>query len=71
MKYKTLIATLLMGSALTMNAASKIDHIEPADWFAGMKNPQLQLMVYGKDIRSAEVSTDYPGARIDSLVRLD
>ena len=51
MKYKTLIATLLMGSALTMNAASKIDHIEPADWFAGMKNPQLQLMVYGKDIR--------------------
>lgn len=71
MKYKTLIATLLMGSVLTMNAASKIDHIEPADWFAGMKNPQLQLMVYGKDIRSAEVSTDYPGARIDSLVRLD
>ena len=36
-----------------------------------MKNPQVQLMVYGKNIRSAEVSTDYPGVRIDSLVRLD
>ena len=28
-------------------------------------------MVYGKDVRSANVSTDYPGVRIDSLVRLD
>ena len=28
-------------------------------------------MVYGKDIRSAEVSTNYPGVKIDSLVRLD
>ena len=54
-----------------MNAAQKIDRIEPTNWFVGMKNPQVQLMVYGKDIRSAEVTTDYPGVRIDSLVRLD
>ena len=58
-------------TTLSMNAAQKIDRIEPANWFVGMKNPQVQLMVYGKDIRSAEVSTDYPGVRIDSLVRLD
>ena len=55
-----------------MSAAAKIDKIEPANWFAGMKNPQLQLMVYGKDIASVkDVTTDYPGARIDSVVRLD
>ena len=54
-----------------MSAALKIDHIEPANWFTGMKNPCLQLMVYGKDIRQAEVTTDYPGVTIDSLVRLD
>mgnify|MGYP002226495760 FL=1 len=24
--------------------------IEPAFWWSGMKNPELQLMVYGKDI---------------------
>ena len=54
-----------------MNAAQKIDRIEPTNWFVGMKNPSVQLMVYGKDIRSAEVSTDYPGVKIDSLVRLD
>ena len=50
----------------------KIDRIEPTDWYVGMKNPTLQLMVYGKDVASVtEVTTDYPGVRIDSLVRLD
>ena len=60
-----------MGATISMNAANKIDRIEPTDWFVGMKNPQVQLMVYGKDIRTANVTTDYPGVRIDSLVRLD
>lgn len=48
-----------------------IDRIDPTCWYAGMKNPSLQLMVYGRDIRDAEVATDYPGVTVDSLVRLD
>ena len=36
-----------------------------------MKNSSLQLMVYGKNIRDSHVSVDYPGVKIDSLVRLD
>ena len=57
----------------TMNAAKlKIDRIEPTDWYVGLKNPQVQLMVYGKDIASVNsVTTDYPGVRVDSIVRLD
>ena len=51
----------MMGATISMNAANKIDRIEPTDWFVGMKNPQVQLMVYGKDIRTADVTTDYPG----------
>ena len=70
MKKSSLLA-LLMGATISMNAANKIDRIEPTDWFVGMKNPQVQLMVYGKDIRTANVTTDYPGVKIDSLVRLD
>ena len=59
---------------VTMSAAKKavIDRIEPTDWYVGLKSPQVQLMVYGQGIRDVEnVSTDYPGVRIDSLVRLD
>ena len=68
---KEIITAVMLGATLTMSVANKIDRIEPTNWFVGMKNPQVQLMVYGKNIRSAEVSTDYPGVRIDSLVRLD
>lgn len=53
------------------NAQVKINRIDPTDWYVGMKDPTLQLMVYGQGIRGAEVTTDYPGAKIDSLVRLD
>ena len=68
---KKILTALLLGTTLTMNAAVKIDRIEPTDWYVGLKDASLQLMVYGKDIKTANVTTDYPGVRIDSLVRLD
>ena len=61
----------LLLSAMTMNGAVKVNKIEPADWFVGMKNPSLQLMVYGKDIKNADVKVDYNGVKVDSVVRLD
>ena len=65
----TLLILLLI--LLSANAKVKITCIDPTDWYVGMKDPTLQLMVYGEGIRDAQVSTDYPNARIDSLVRLD
>ena len=56
---------------MTANAAVKVDRIDPTNWFVGMKDPSLQLMVYGEGIRSAEVTTDYAGVKVDSIVRLD
>ena len=71
MKKSLILISLMLCIATTMKAAMKIDHIEPANWFAGMKNPSLQLMVYGKDVKNADVTIDYPGVRVDSIVRLD
>ena len=79
-RYVILLA--LVALTTTMNAAKKtanpstrqgvVERIEPTDWFVGMKNPSVQLMVYGRGIRDvADVTTDYPGVSIDSLVRLD
>ena len=73
----TMSASMLTMSAsmLTMSASKNktvIDRIDPANWFVGMKNPQLQLMVYGKGIAAVQnVTTDYPGVRVDSVVCLD
>jgi glycosidase len=37
-----------------------------------MKNPSVQLMVYGKDVKNVKaVTTDYAGVTVDSVVRLD
>lgn len=54
-----------------MNAAVKVDRIDPTFWYAGMKNPTVQLMLYGKNIKQAEVTIDYPGATIERIVQLD
>jgi glycosidase len=35
--------------------------VEPPSWWAGMNNPELQLLVYGPDIASTEVDFSYPG----------
>ena len=51
--------------------APNVTRIDPTNWFADMQDPTLQLMVHGKDIKFADVSTDYPNVKIDSLVRLD
>ena len=65
----------LVTQVLTMSAAKRkvvIDRIDPTDWFVGLKNPQVQLMVYGKNIAAVQrVATDYPGVVVDSVVRLD
>ena len=66
-KIALLSATLLAASA----SAQLVDRIEPPHWWAGMADQSLQLMVYGKDINQADVSTKYPGVKIDSIVRLD
>ena len=50
-KRVTLLLAFFFSSTIAMNAAQKIDRIEPTNWFVGMKNPQVQLMVYGKDVR--------------------
>ena len=72
---RTLLLTALLIQVMSMSAAKQkltVDRIDPTDWYAGMKNPKVQLMVYGQGIRDVQtVTTDYPGVRIDSLVRLD
>ncbi len=70
MKKIFLLITLALYTTM-MNAAVKVDRIDPTFWYAGMKNPTVQLMLYGKNIKQAEVTTDYPGATIERIVQLD
>ena len=50
----------------------QIDRIEPEFWYAGMKQAQLQLMVYGPGIGQAEVALgEYAGVSLEEVVRLE
>ena len=68
---RIILSLSLILCVMTIRAAVKVDRIDPANWFVGIKNTSLQLMVYGENIRQADVTTDYDGVKIDSIVRLD
>lgn len=40
---------------LSIFSFAQIQKVEPAFWWHGMKNPELQILVYGKDISKYEV----------------
>ena len=67
------MAAIALATSLTMTSAPKIkiQNIEPQNWYTGMRDATLQILLTGPGLRDADVTTSYPGARIDSLVRLD
>ncbi len=63
MKKRLFLGLLL----LTLRAAAQspgIDRIDPTNWFVGMKNPAVQLLIHGKNIGAATVSIKYPGVTV-------
>ena len=66
---------LFLSLLLALFASSTLSadnlRIEPTFWWSGMKNPELQLMVYGKDIAGYLPSVKYPGVQLKSSVALE
>ncbi|HSO78200.1 MAG TPA: cyclomaltodextrinase N-terminal domain-containing protein, partial [Bacteroidales bacterium] len=72
MKCDRLVFTVLILASTAVTAFSqKIERVEPPSWFAGMKEPVVQLMVYGKDIGSFDASVSYPGAEVTTVIKTD
>jgi len=58
---KSLVIAL---SFLTLSIYAQIERVEPAFWWVGMKNSQLQLLIHGSDICNRKVIINYPGIKI-------
>lgn len=54
-----------------MISAQTIHRVEPLCWWVGMKNPNLQLMVYGDKIGTADIKIDYPGVDVKAVHRVE
>ena len=63
------LLALALFSASAAAAAYRIDRVEPASWWAGMRNARLQLLVHGKGIAALEPAVDDARARIHRITR--
>lgn len=70
-RHIALTVGLVLAAAASATARINVDKIDPPHWWAGMHDSSLQLQIHGRDIRTADVTTDYPGVTVDSVVRLD
>jgi glycosidase len=62
MRRFSFIFFLLLSS--TVFAQSKLERIEPMNWWVGMHNPKLQLLIHGNQIAAYEVRINYPGVKL-------
>jgi glycosidase len=58
---KIIFSTFLF---ISISVFSQIDRVEPAFWWTGMKNPQLQLLIHGSEICNRQVNISYPGVKL-------
>ena len=61
-------------SALTIAVAAfsqkPLEKVEPAFWWKGMKNPELQILVYGKDVANHQIELS-DGVKVKNIQKTD
>lgn len=64
---------MIAGAVLNIEvcALDKLERVEPSFWWTGMKNPSLQLLVYGENISDTRPSIQYEGVKIEKVVTVE
>jgi len=68
---KNLLSLLIILITLNISAQTSLERVEPMFWWAGMKSPELQLMVYGENISATNVEFEYPGVELVSVSKVE
>lgn len=63
------ILLLVLGTTGLTAQTIQIQRVEPLNWWVGMRNPELQILVHGPDIALSQVSVNYPGVILDQTIR--
>ena len=74
MKIIKLLLIIFLVSLLPLNSQGQksplqgvrgpVTRVEPTYWWTNMHNPDLQIMLHGRDISKCDVSINYPGITI-------
>lgn len=70
MKLKSLLLVLVLVFSSLISLAVDITRVEPAFWWTGMKQTELQILVYGENINQYQVELTYPGVRLKEVVKV-
>ena len=65
----TVMAVLSLLFPFSSKSYAVIKKVAPTFWWAGMKNPELQVLLYGDDISSSEVSISSKDIYLKEIVR--
>ena len=65
------IAFLLLWGGGQTARAMEIKKVAPYFWWAGMKNPELQILLYGEELALSDVSVSGEGIYLKETVRQD
>ncbi len=68
---KQLLLIVLFLPLLTLQGQTRPDHVEPPFWWTGMKNPELQIMLHGREIGKWTPRIDAKGIRIVESHRVE
>ena len=52
-------------------AQASVDRVDPPNWWVGMAESRLQLMLYGTDIAGYAVTSDSPALTVEAVTRGD
>ena len=69
---QTLLVIMAVLSFLSGHASSRaavIKKVAPTFWWAGMKNPELQILLYGENIASSEVTISSKDVELREIVK--
>lgn len=53
---------------LKKKANMPVERVEPMNWWVGMQDPELQILVYGRNIAAYRPEVNYPGVKIERVV---
>src|SRR5687767_595128 len=72
MKFKLILLFLLVSfNGIDAQTLPALERIEPAFWWVGMKNQNLQLLVHGDKVADSEVSFNYDGVTLKKVNKVE
>lgn len=68
---RQLLVLILLVIPISVVAGIKTNKVEPANWWVGMNEPILQIMIYGEELEGCKVVIDYPGITLIDVVKVE